>query len=117
MILRIFHAPTPLIFNNALKLYIFGLDTHCEMHQHWISYDRELFGNKQPATGARIYSIKWNTAHIMGLFARCELSFSKAFAVEAQIVLNISVIVSMQLDAVSPLFKYLVQMYNLLVVK
>lgn len=53
----------------------------------------------------------------MGLFARGELSFSRAFAVEAQIVLNISVIVSMQLDAVSPLSKYPVQMCNLLVVK
>lgn len=32
---------------------------------------------------------------MMGLFARRELNFSKAFAVEAQIVLNVSVIVNM----------------------
>lgn len=52
-----------------------------------------------------------------GLFARHELSFCKAFAVEAQTVLHVSVNVSMQLDEVFPLSKYLVQMYNLLVVK
>jgi len=46
-----------------------------------------------------------------------ELSFSKVSALEAQTVLNISVIVNMQLHAVSPLSKYLVQMYNLLVVR
>lgn len=46
-----------------------------------------------------------------------EWNFCKAFDVKTQLVLNRSVIVSMQLDAVSPLSKYLVQLCNLLVVK
>lgn len=46
-----------------------------------------------------------------------EWNSCKAFDVKTQLVLNRSVIVSVQLDAVSPLREYLVQMCNLLVVK
>lgn len=44
-------------------------------------------------------------------------NFCKAFDVKTQLVLDRSVVVSMQLDAVSPLSKYLVQLCNLLFVK
>lgn len=116
-ILRIFHALTPPLSNNALKLCIFGLDTHCEVPRYRILYEENDLATKSQPEGH--VSIAWNERlHTRrDCLQGTELSFCNAFAAEAQIMLKVSVIASTQLDAVSPLSKYLVQMYNLLVVK
>lgn len=110
MIIRIFHALAPLTFNDTQRW------TGYTLWDASMSCDRKLFCNKEPATGAHIYCKKMKHCTQWD-WVQGEWNFCKAFDVKTQLVFNRSVIVSMQLDAVSPLSEYPVKMRNLLVVK